>query len=55
MSVNEEEIPILVIYFTKTRIIYETEFGSFSKFGALIDFFNSKISSDSIKLNHLIK
>ena len=50
MSVNEEEIPILVIYFTKTRIIYETEFGSFSKFGALIDFFNSKISSDSIKL-----
>ena len=50
MSVNEEEIPILVIYFTKSRIIYETEFGSFSKFGALIDFFNSKISSDSIKL-----
>ena len=50
MSFNNQEIPILVIYYTKSRIIYKTEFGSFSKFGLLLDFFNSKIASDSIKL-----
>ena len=50
MSFNNQEIPILVIYYTKSRIIYKAEFGSFSKFGLLLDFFNSKIASDSIKL-----
>ena len=50
MSINNQEISISVIYYTKSRIIYQTEFGSFSKFGELLDFFNSKISSDSIKL-----
>ena len=50
MSVNNKEIPILVIYYTKSRIIYQGEFGSFSNFGSLIDFFNSKIASDSFKL-----
>ena len=49
-KINNQEIPILVIYYTKSRIIYKTEFGSFSKFGLLLDFFNSKIASDSIKL-----
>ena len=52
MSVKDEEIPILVIFSTKSRIIYQTEFGSFSKFGLIIDFFNSKIGSDSIKLKN---
>ena len=48
MSINE--IPILVIFSTKSRIIYQTKFGSLCKFGNIIEFFNSKIASDSIKL-----
>ena len=50
MSINNQEIPITVIYNTKSRIIYQTQFGSFSKFGLIVDFFNKKISSDTIKL-----
>ena len=50
MSINDNEIPILVIFSTKSRIIYQTNFGSLCKFGNLIEFFNSKIASDSIKL-----
>ena len=50
MSINNKEIPILVIYSTKSRIIYQTEFDSSCKFCDLIDFFNTKIASDSIKL-----
>ena len=48
MSVNDKETKILVIYHTKSKIIYKKEFGSFTKFGLVLDFFNSKIVSDSI-------
>ena len=50
MSVNNEEIPILVIYYIKSKIIHKKQFGSFTKFGELITYFNTNIKSDSIKL-----
>jgi hypothetical protein len=50
MLVNNEEIPILVIYYIKSRIIHQKEFGSFSKFGELIEYFNENIKSNFIKL-----
>ncbi len=50
MSVNKQEIPILVTYYTKSRIIAKKEFGSFSNFGLLLDYFNKNIKNDSIQL-----
>ena len=53
MSVNDKEIKILVIYLTKSKIIYKKEFGSFTKFGLVLDFFNSKVVADSINISLL--
>ena len=53
MSVNDKEINILVIYHIKSKIIYKKEFGSFTKFGVVLDFFNSKVVADSINTSLL--
>ena len=50
MSVNAKEIPILVTYYTKSRIICQQEFGPFSNFETLLNFFNSNIKNSEIKL-----
>ena len=50
MSVNNEEIPILVIYYTKEKIICQKEFGSFSNFGTLLEYFNKNVKQDSYQL-----
>ena len=50
MSVNGHEIPILVIYYTKSRILCQQEFGSFSNFGKLLSFFNDNIKNDDVQL-----
>ena len=50
MSVNDKEIPILVIYYTKSKIICQKEFGSFSRFDNLLKFFNENIKNSEIRL-----
>ena len=50
MSVNDKEIPILVIYYSKSRILHQQVFGSFSAFGDLLNFFNGNIKNNEIKL-----
>lgn len=50
MSVNNKEIPILVIYYTKEKIICQKEFGSFSNFGTLLEYFNRNVKTDKYQL-----
>ena len=50
MSVNDKEIPILVIYYTKSKIICQKEFSSFSRFDNLLKFFNENIKNSEIRL-----
>ena len=50
MSVNKKEIPILVKYYTKSRILYQQEFGSYSTFGDLLNFFNENLKNNEIQL-----
>lgn len=50
MSVNDKEIPILVIYYTKSKIICQKEFGSYSRFDNLLKFFNQNIKNSEIRL-----
>jgi hypothetical protein len=50
MSVNIQEIPILVIYYTKSQILCQQEFGSFCNFGTLLEFFNKNIKNEEIQL-----
>ena len=50
MSINKQEIPILVIYYTKSQILCQQEFGSFCNFGTLLEFFNQNIKNDEIQL-----
>ena len=56
MSVNNKEFQILVIYFTKSKIINEKYFDSFSNFGLLLEYFNKNIKNDSyqLKQNYLL-
>ena len=52
MSVNNnvQEIPILVIYFTQSKILMKKKFGSFSNFGLLLEYFNKNIKNDLFRL-----
>ena len=50
MSVNDKEIPILVIFHTKSKIICQQEFGSFSKFEKILNFFNENIKNNDFQL-----
>ena len=50
MSVNDKEISILVIYFTKSKILYQQEFSSLSTFGTLLNFFNENIKTSEMQL-----
>ena len=50
MSVNDKEIPILVIYYAKSKIICQQEFGSFSKFEKLLNFFNDNLKNNEFRL-----
>lgn len=50
MSVNNKEIPILVIYYTKEKIICQKEFGSFSNFGTLLEYFNKNVKAAQYQL-----
>lgn len=53
MSVNNKEIPILVIYYTKEKIICQKEFGSFSNFGTLLEYFNKNVKADQYQLRKI--
>lgn len=52
MSINNQEISILVIYYTKSKILFQKEFSSYSNFGSLLDYFNKNIKKDN---NFLLK
>jgi len=51
MSDNSIEIPVVVTYYTDSRIICQKEFGSFAHFGSILSYFDRNIKkSDSIQL-----
>ena len=50
MSVNIQEIPVFVTYYTKSGILAKKQFGSVSNFGLLLDYFNKNLKNDSIQL-----
>lgn len=51
MSDNSKEIPIVVTYYTDSRIICQKEFGSFAHFGSILSYFDRNIkNSSSIQL-----
>ena len=52
MSVNNnmQEIPILVKYFTESKILMKKKFGSFSNFGLLLEYFNKNFKNDLFRL-----
>ena len=51
MSDNSKEIPIVVTYYTDSRIICQKEFGSFAHFGSILSYFDRNIkNSGSMQL-----
>lgn len=51
MSDNSKEIPVVVTYYTDSRIICQKEFGSFAHFGSILSYFDRNIKkSSSIQL-----
>ena len=45
---NSEEIQILVIYYTNSKILYKKEFSSFSTFGSVLDYFDNNIKKQQV-------
>lgn len=52
MSDNTPEIPVLVTYYTNSKILCKKEFGSFAHFGSVLNYFerNIKNNNSQIKL-----
>lgn len=51
MSDSSKEIPVVVTYYTDSRIICQKEFGSFAHFGSILSYFDRNIKkSDSNQL-----
>ena len=51
MSVNFQEIPIIVTYYTNSKILCQKEFGSFAHFGSILNYFERYLKqSDQLQL-----
>ena len=48
MNDNFQEIPILVTYFTNSKILCQKEFGSFAHFGSVLNYFDRNIKKQGI-------
>ena len=51
MSDNTQEIPVLVTYYTNSRILCKKEFGSFAHFGSILNYFERFIKNNSSQIN----
>ena len=50
MADNSQEIPVLVTYYTNSRILDKKEFGSFAHFGSILNYFDKHIKMNNSQL-----
>ena len=48
MSDNSQEFPIIVTYYTNSKIISKKEFGSFAHFGSILNYFERYIKAKGL-------
>ena len=51
MSDNTPEIPVLVTYYTNSKILCKKEFGSFAHFGSVLNYFERNIKNNNSQIN----
>ena len=50
MSDSTPEIPVLVTYYTNSKILCKKEFGSFAHFGSVLNYFEKNIKNNNSQI-----